>query len=115
MFDIIGLFSLFSFLGNLLLLPESSLLPIPLLALDIVYTVAPFLIAALAVWWSIRHQWGGRTYLSATFLALFILSKYQDWFWDDWPHYLFFLVLGAISIVVIIILRRMRHLLRPVT
>ena len=111
-FYLIGLLGLFGLLGKLLISPEASLLPLSPEMLEVVYTGLPFVVAGLAIWWSIRRQSEASTYISATVLALYTLVKYFDWFWGDWPHYLFFLLLGAISVAVIIVLRRLRHLMR---
>ena len=50
-----------------------------------------------------------------TFFVIFIYTKFFDWWWDVMPKYLFFLVLGLVAILSLVILKRLRKSEQPVT
>jgi hypothetical protein len=85
-----------------------SLLPISAHAAETVYQAVMLIgcVAALVV--SIRLHWTETLRLSAVMLALFLLSRYVDWFWDAVPAYVFFLVLAVLAFGWLLMLRRMR-------
>lgn len=108
----IGLLFSFFTLEGLVAFPEESLLPVPVWAVEWFYTVLAFAAAGFGIWRCVQAQWAGGTYLSAVFFVIFMVHKFFDWFWKAWPNYAFYLALGCISIVVIILLNRLRTALR---
>jgi len=108
----VGLLTVFCTLEWVLISPRESFLPESGAGVEWTYTIFAFLASGLGVIQCIRTQWAVGTYLSATAFVLFMLHKYADWFWEDLPHYVFFLILGLITIVVISLLRRLRMTLR---
>jgi len=79
------------------------------------YQVAGFILAGLTIWLGIRRHWPGVTNLGSTFFVIFLYTKLYDWWWDWMPKYLFFLLLGAIAVLVLLVLRRLRSVVREVT
>ena len=61
----------------------------------------------------VRRNWR-ETLLTGTgaFLALAVI-KSVDWFWDWLPRYLYFLLLGLVAVLVVLVLRRWRLAGRP--
>ena len=74
------------------------------------YQVLGFAGTAAAVWVGIRRHW---TEMINTGVALFVVLLYTklfDWWWDVMPKYLFFLVLGLVAILFLLVLKRLRRL-----
>jgi uncharacterized membrane protein len=72
------------------------------------YQVLGFLLAGGVIALGIRRRWPGITNLGSTFFALYLYTKFFDWWWDWMPKYLFFLLLGLSAILVLLILKRVR-------
>lgn len=108
----VGLLQIYGVLNWLVLSQSQSLLPLSPSATEWVYLVAAVITGGLAIRQCIRGEWSAGTYLSAVFLVVLMLRKYFDWFWDDLPHFVFFLVLGIIAVVIIALLRKTRSRLR---
>jgi uncharacterized membrane protein len=74
-----------------------------------------FLGAGLAIWLGIYKHWPGVTNLGSTFFAIFLYTKFYDWWWDWMPKYLFFLVLGLVAVLLLLVLKRLRAVSREVS
>ncbi|MDP6831577.1 MAG: DUF2157 domain-containing protein [Alphaproteobacteria bacterium] len=111
-FFLVGLIQIYCILTWLSSLPNDSILPLSDLLIEGLYTSIAFIAGVAGVHQCIRAEWAVEAYLSAVFLAIFMLLKYFDWFWDDLPRYIFFLILGVVAIATIASLRRMRSMLR---
>lgn len=109
-----GLFQTYCILALLVILPSKSLLPLSPLQTEWLYLVIAFVAGGTAIRQYVQKEWALGTYLSATFLVMLMLQKYFDWFWDDLPHYVFFLILGVIAVAIIASLRKLRFLRRAV-
>ena len=72
------------------------------------YQVAGFALSAGAIWLGARRGWGDVVNTGIVFFVLFLYSKVFDWWWASMPKYLFFLVLGLLAILVLLVLRRLR-------
>lgn len=99
-------------LGALLILASiagTSLLPFAPSTSRHVYQ-AVMLLATLA-WlaYAIARQESRTFNIAAVFLAIFLLVRYVDWFWDLVPGWAFFLVLAGLAFASIAILRRLRR------
>jgi hypothetical protein len=77
-------------------------------AIEILYQLAGFLLSGLAIWIGIRCGWSGVTNTGATFLVLFLYTKFFDWWWDWMPKWIFFLILGAVALGLLLIMKRFR-------
>ena len=61
------------------------------------------------LWRALRGSDSRGATLAAVALALFILVRYVDWFWDWIPAWAFFVVLAGMAFASIALLRRVRH------
>jgi uncharacterized membrane protein len=78
------------------------------------YQIAGFVSAGLVIWLGIKRHWPGVTNLGSTFFAIFLYTKFYDWWWDWMPKYLFFLVIGLVAILLLLILKRLRAMSKEV-
>lgn len=72
------------------------------------YQLAGFILSAVFIWYGIRRGWAHVVNSGVTFFVIFIYTKFFDWWWDVMPKYLFFLVLGLVAILCLVILKRLR-------
>ena len=72
------------------------------------YQVAGFVTAAFAVWLGVRKQWPEVINTGVTFFVIFLYTKLFDWWWETMPKYLFFLVLGLVAVLFLVVLKRLR-------
>lgn len=93
---------------------EFSYLPASADSVEAVYSIAGFLLPSLGIWMGLRRRLGDLVHTSSTCLVVFIYAKCFDWAWDWLPGYLFFLLLAAIAVVVLVLLRRLRDRMRQV-
>jgi uncharacterized membrane protein len=70
--------------------------------------VAGFALSAAAIWAGLRFGWPGVVNLGATAFAVFLFTKFHDWWWEWLPKYLFFLVVGLAALLCLLILKRLR-------
>jgi uncharacterized membrane protein len=67
-----------------------------------------FIVSAAVVWIAIRRGWTESLNLGVLFFVIFLFMKFVDWWWETMPRYLFFLVLGLTSVLIILVLGRLR-------
>lgn len=72
------------------------------------YQVCGFGFSAGAIWLGARRGWPGVVNTAMVMFVIFLYSKFFDWWWEIMPKYLFFLVLGIASVLLILVLRRLR-------
>lgn len=72
------------------------------------YQVGGFALSALAIWLGARAHWPEVVNTGVTFFVVFLYTKLFDWWWASLPKYLFFLLLGLIAVLVLVVLRRLR-------
>jgi uncharacterized membrane protein len=94
---------------------ETSLLPMDTRIVEGVYQALMFVACVVILTMAVRRGWSETINLAAVMLAVFLLVRFVDWFWDLLPRYLFFLILAAIAFGWLMVLRRMRHRLARVT
>ncbi len=85
-----------------------SYLPFASNSIENFYQLLGFATTGLAVWLGIRRHWPGVVNLGSTFFVLYLYTKLFDWWWDWMPKYLFFLLLGLVAILLLLVLRRLR-------
>jgi hypothetical protein len=98
-------------LGALLMLASiagTSLLPFAPSTSRHVYQAMMLLVTLACVAYGIARQESRTFTIAAVFLALFLLVRYVDWFWDLVPGWAFFLVLAGVAFASIALLRRLR-------
>jgi uncharacterized membrane protein len=85
-----------------------SYLPWPERVVGPMYDVIGFVLGAAGIWFGIRAGWREVVRAAAGFLVIFAFAKCFDWWWDWMPRYLFFLLLGGLAVVVLVVLGRIR-------
>ncbi len=91
-----------------------SYLELPPERVENLYQIAGFCLSSLLIWLGIRRRWPGITNLGSTFFVIFLYTKFYDWWWKWMPKYLFFLLLGLIALLLLLVLKRLRTLVREV-
>jgi hypothetical protein len=107
-YRLVGLLLFFFFLLSLSEWGGGSFLPFAANAIGTFYGVLGMLSAAGAIWLGIRRDWTGAVNLAAVFFVVFLYIRFYHWWWDWMPHYLFFAVLGAIAIALVVAFKRLR-------
>jgi len=72
------------------------------------YQVVGFAGSGFAVWLGVRKQWPEVINTGVTFFIIFLYTKIFDWWWEAMPKYLFFLVLGLVAVLFLVVLKRLR-------
>lgn len=72
------------------------------------YQVAGFVASALLVLYGLRTRAVNLMLAGNVFFALFLYTKFFDWWWDWMPKYLFFLVIGLTAILALMVFNRLR-------
>ena len=103
-----GLLAVFTAILVLANWGRGSYLPFANTTIENSYQVLGFLATGLAVWLGIRRHWPGVVNLGSTFFVLYLYTKLFDWWWDWMPKYLFFLLLGLVAVLLLLVLRRLR-------
>ena len=88
---------------------QASYLPLEAFMVKGIYQVAGFALAALAIWYGTRREWRDVVNTSVVFFVVLLYTKFFDWWWSWMPKYLFFLLLGLVSIVLLLVFRRLRR------
>jgi uncharacterized membrane protein len=75
-----------------------------------IYQLAAFVVAAATIGAGVRLSLREVTNVGSVFFVIFLYTRFYDWWWDWMPKYLFFLVVGALSIAVLLTLQRLRRI-----
>jgi uncharacterized membrane protein len=86
----------------------SSYLPWKTINVERFYEIAGLILSAAAIWWGIMRNWNGLVNTGALFFIIFLLTRLYHWWWDWMPRYLFFAVIGALGIALVLAFRRVR-------
>ena len=73
-----------------------------------VYQVVGFVSCIAAIWLGVRREWRETVNIGVLFFVVFLYMRFFDWWWDVMPKYLFFLILGATAVGILLGLRRAR-------
>lgn len=73
------------------------------------YGLVGLLMAAGTIWLGIRRRWEGVVNISATAFVVFLFSRLYHWWWDWLPRYLFFALIGALGIALVLAFKRLRE------
>ena len=85
-----------------------SYLPIHQQNVERLYEIVGLLTSACATWLGIVRHWNGVVNTSATAFVFFLFTRLYHWWWDWMPKYLFFAVIGALGIGLVLAFNRMR-------
>lgn len=102
--------ALIAFLAMLILGLSGSLshLPWDSKSVQAFYQAVSLISTAGVMWISVRRGWSAMVNLGATFFTLNLLAGLVEWWWDWMPKYLFFLIIGAIALGLLVVFRRLR-------
>jgi hypothetical protein len=87
----------------------TSLVPLANSTIEHAYQAVMLAVNVAVLVVAFRQQWSETIKLASVMLAVFLLTRYVDWFWDLFPGYVFFLVLAALAFVWLLALRRIRN------
>lgn len=87
---------------------QGSYLPLGTEVIEGMYQVLGFFGTGLTMWFGARKQWNEVVHTSVTLFVVFLYTKLFDWWWDSMPKYLFFLMLGLIAVLLLLVFRRVR-------
>ena len=73
------------------------------------YQIAGFLFSAGAIWLGIRRHWPEVVNTGEVFFVIFLYTKFQDWWWEAMPKYLFFMVMGLTAALINGLLKHLRE------
>lgn len=74
-----------------------------------VYQIAGFALSAGAIWLGIRRGWNEVVNTGVTFFAIFLYTRFFDWWWDAVPKYLFFALLALTAVLLLLVFGRLRR------
>lgn len=74
------------------------------------YQVAGFVLSAGVIALGVRYGWTDVVNTGNVFFILFLYTKVFDWWWDWMPKYLFFMVVGLIALLALLVFKRLRVL-----
>jgi hypothetical protein len=108
-YRLLGLLSVFVTVAVLSEVDQASYLPMAPKRVEIFYQLIGFGATGGAMWQSIRRGWQAELYLSAAFFLFFFYARLVHWWWDWMPRYLFFFLIGLISLGLLALFRRLRR------
>ena len=77
--------------------------------IEALYQGLGFILAGCGIWLGIRFNLRVVVNTSATFFVIYLYTELFDWWWDWMPKYAFFLILGAVAILLLMVLKRLRR------
>jgi len=77
--------------------------------IEIGYKIVGAVALTALVAWGIRRDHHLVTQIGSAGAVLYLFMRLVDWFWDLLPKWLFFLVVGAFALAVLLVLRRLRR------
>ena len=86
----------------------ASYLPWPAATVEVVYQLTSLALLVAAIVVGGRRGWREVEVVGTVFLVLFLFARFFDWWWDWMPRWLFFLVIGALAVAMLLALRRLR-------
>lgn len=73
-----------------------------------IYQVMGFALSAALIALGVRRNWNDAINTGTVFFTLFLYTKMFDWFWEWFPKYLFFLVIALMSLLMLMVFKRIR-------
>ena len=65
--------------------------------------------SALSIWLGVRRGWAETVNTGIVFFVIFLYTKFYQWWCEIMPKYLFFLVVGLSTVLILLILKRLRQ------
>jgi hypothetical protein len=88
----------------------ASVLDFPEDAIEAGYQISGFVVSAGLIGLGIARGWPEVVNTANVFLTLFLYTKFYDWWWEWMPKYQFFLIIGASAMLMLLVLKWLRHL-----
>jgi hypothetical protein len=110
-FRIVGMIGLFLGLFILSVEGRQSWLPFDHHTIENLYQLIGFIVAGGVIAWGVRARLPELANGGMIFLTILCLVKAVDWWWDWMPRWVFFLVLAAFAIGVMVALKRVRAMM----
>lgn len=85
-----------------------SYFPWPVSIIEGTYQIFGFVFSAAAIWLGLKQRWQHVMITGNVFFALFLYTKFFDWWWDWLPKYIFFFIIGLTAILALLIFKRLR-------
>ena len=73
------------------------------------YQLTGFAVSAGLIALGIKKQWSDIINTGNVFFVLFLYTKIIDWWWEIMPKYLFFLVIALLSVLMLLVYKRVRE------
>lgn len=108
-YRVMGLLALFVPMLVLANWGYGSYLPFSADSIEVGYQLLGFVTSAMAIWLGTRRDWTEVALTGQLFFILFLGIKMVDWWWDVLPKYLFFLLLGLMAVLSLLVLGRLRR------
>jgi uncharacterized membrane protein len=87
---------------------QLTYLPFTKKAVQGIYQISGFGVAVIAIWAGVRRRLAESINLGSAFFAIYLFNRLFVWWWDWMPKYLFFLIIGLIALVLLVVFRRLR-------
>jgi hypothetical protein len=103
-------------LGSLFLISANgslTLLPVQAVTAERLYQAVVPIASVACIWIGLRWRQRETVLIASMVLAVFLLIRYIDWFWDVVPAWAFFLVLAVLAFSALALLRRLRARMEP--
>lgn len=107
-YRLVGLLAVFVALLSLSVVGDLSFLPFSNKKIESAYQAAGLLAGGLAIWVGIRAAQRETVNIGAVAFTVFLLVRLHDWWWNWMPKYLFFLIIGLISLTLLALFRKIR-------
>lgn len=73
------------------------------------YQIIGFVFSTVAIFAGIKKGWSEVVNIGNVFFTLFLYTKFYDWCWEWMPKYIFFLLIGLTSILMLFVFKRLRN------
>jgi len=108
LYRVTGLLAIFVPVVVLASVGELSRIDLPSGTVELLYQLVGFPLGAAALWLGVRRGWVETTVLATAYLVVLLYVKFFEWWWDWMPKWLFFLILGAVAVGILLLLRRLQ-------
>lgn len=88
---------------------QSSYLSASSAMVEGLYQVVGFGVSGAVIWLAIRNGWQAVMATGNVFFALFLFTKFFDWWWDWLPKSIFFLLIGLTAVLALVVFSRLRR------
>lgn len=73
------------------------------------YQISGFVLSASLIAYGIKRYWHDLIKTGSVMFTIFLYTKLFDWFWELFPKYLFFMLIGLSSLLILMIFKRIRR------